>query len=135
MAKRKKEAPDPIDRHVGARVKARRTGLGVSQSDLGKVIDVTFQQVQKYENGSNRIGASNLFKIATALGVEVGYFFEGLDAGNARGRGLGEKGQATFDTDPMSNRESVKLVHAYYQIPEEDIRQQIYKLVKTLATG
>ena len=67
MAKTKKEAPDLIDRHVGARVKARRTGLGISQSDLGKVVDVTFQQVQKYENGSNRIGASNLFKIATAV--------------------------------------------------------------------
>ena len=139
MAKPKKDAPDPIDRHVGARVKARRTGLGISQADLGKALGVTFQQVQKYENGANRIGASNLFRIATALNTQVGYFFEGLDVGHARQpgqtAGLAEQPQATFDQDPLSSREAVKLVHAYFQITEPDIRQQVYKLVKTLSEG
>jgi len=138
MAKRKKDAPDPIDCHVGARIKARRTGLGISQAEMGRALGVTFQQVQKYENGSNRVGSSNLFRIATLLGVGVGYFFEGLSADHAEapdGNGLTDRPQATFDQDPLSSREAIKLVHAYYQIPEADVRQQVYKLVKTLSEG
>ena len=135
MAKPKKDAPDPIDRHVGARVKARRTGLGISQAELGKALGITFQQIQKYENGTNRIGASNLFRIAVALDTHVGYFFEGLDAGYTRAKGLGEQPQTTFDQDPLSSPEAVKLVHAYFQITEPDIRHQVFKLVRTLSAG
>lgn len=69
-----KEGPDPIDIFVGSRVRARRTGLRISQTKLGEFLGVTFQQVQKYENGGNRIGASNLYKLARALDVEVGFF-------------------------------------------------------------
>lgn len=136
MTKRKKDGPDPIDCHVGARIKARRTGLGISQAELGKALDVTFQQVQKYENGANRVGSSNLFRIATLLGVGVDYFFEGLSTDHARlsnGGGLKDQPQATFAQDPLSSREAVKLVHAYFQIAEPDIRQQVFKLIKTLS--
>ena len=70
--------PDPIDQYVGSRVRARRVGLRMSQTNLGQTIDVTFQQVQKYENGTNRISASNLYKIAKALAVDVSYFFDGI---------------------------------------------------------
>ena len=70
------EGPDPIDRHVGTRIRGRRVGLRISQTKLGHSIGVTFQQIQKYESGTNRVGASNLFKIAKALEVEVSFFFE-----------------------------------------------------------
>lgn len=75
----KDNGPDPIDRYVGARVRQRRAEARISQTTLGKQIGVTFQQIQKYENGTNRIGASNLFKIAHILGVAVVYFYEGID--------------------------------------------------------
>ncbi|WP_244556825.1 helix-turn-helix domain-containing protein [Fulvimarina manganoxydans] len=70
---------DPIDVHVGARVKLRRKRLGMSQERLGATLNVTFQQIQKYERGANRIGASNLYKISCALGVSPAFFFEGID--------------------------------------------------------
>ena len=73
-----KEAPDPIDIHVGQRIKARRVGLRISQSEIGKALEVTFQQIQKYENGANRVGASNLYKMSKALNVEVSYFFDDM---------------------------------------------------------
>src|SRR5512144_1919283 len=72
------DGPDPIDQHVGTRIRGRRVGLRISQTKLGQSIGVTFQQIQKYESGTNRVGASNLFKIAKALGVEVSFFFEGV---------------------------------------------------------
>src|SRR5512134_2619725 len=71
------DSPDPIDRHVRTRIRGRRVGLRISQTKLGQAIGVTFQQIQKYESGTNRVGASNLFKIAKALGVDVSFFFEG----------------------------------------------------------
>ena len=71
---------DPIDKYVGSRVRVRRLGLGMSQTKLGRAIGVTFQQVQKYENGANRIGASNLYKIAKALGVDVAFLYDGMPA-------------------------------------------------------
>src|SRR5512132_3925215 len=88
------EGPDPIDQHVGTRIRGRRVGLRISQTKLGHSIGVTFQQIQKYESGSNRVGASNLFKIAKALGVDVSFFFEGVSlerlAGPAPNLGLAE---------------------------------------------
>src|SRR5512147_2930210 len=71
------DGPDPIDQHVGTRIRGRRVGLRISQTKLGQAIGVTFQQIQQYESGTNRVGASNLFKIAKALGVDVSFFFEG----------------------------------------------------------
>ena len=78
---------DPVDRHVGARVRARRRACGVSQTDLGAALSLTFQQIQKYERGANRISASKLYGVARALGAPIEFFFEGLpDTANADGR-------------------------------------------------
>jgi len=134
-----KGTPNLIDKYVGSRVRARRVGLRLSQTNLGQAIGVTFQQIQKYENGSNRIGASNLFKIANALGVEVAFFFEGMpdDIAKAglipRGMELAEKAPADFDHDPMSSRESIELMHNYFRIGDPQVRKRLFQFVKSLA--
>ena len=113
MTKRpRKEQPDPIDVYVGSRVRARRMGLRISQAQIGKTLGVTFQQVQKYENGANRIGSSNLYKLSQALEVDVSFFFDGLASAkpNKSGPGLSEQ-SAGFEHDPMLAPESIKLVH------------------------
>lgn len=134
-----REEPDPVDTHVGKRLRARRVGMRISQSDIGKKLGVTFQQIQKYENGSNRVGASNLFKLAGALDVPVAYFFEELPKGMAGG--FAEGNQDGFDHgkgkgkthDPMSEPESIKLVHNYFRIDSPAVRQQVFQLVKSIA--
>lgn len=131
-----KEGPDPIDIHVGSRVRARRTGLGISQTKLGDVLGVTFQQVQKYENGGNRIGASNLFRISKALDTNVDFFFEGMSdvTINAASGAQGLAETVThFDHDPLTSKESIELVHNFYRITDEDVRVRLAKFVKALA--
>jgi len=125
-----KEAPDPIDLHVGKRVRGRRVGLGVSQTKLGQAIGVTFQQIQKYENGANRIGSSNLYKIAKALEVEVSYLFEGIDDVS---RGLSEGKQSKFEEDPLRSREAIELMHNYYRIGDQQVRKRLFQFVKALS--
>lgn len=127
-----KDAPDPIDIHVGQRLKARRVGLRISQSDIGKALDVTFQQVQKYENGANRVGASNLFRLAQALNVDVSYFFEDM-APPSKLKGLSDQPVARFEHDPMSQPESIKLVHNYFRIASPAVRSRVFQLVKSIA--
>ncbi|OEJ69176.1 helix-turn-helix domain-containing protein [Magnetovibrio blakemorei] len=127
-----KETPDPIDIHVGQRLKARRVGLRISQSDIGKALDVTFQQVQKYENGANRIGASNLYKLAQALNVDVSYFFEDMPSAQKM-RSLSDQPAAAFEHDPMSQPESIKLVHNYFRIASPSVRARMFQLVKSIA--
>lgn len=128
----KADGPDPIDRYVGSRVRARRVGMRMSQTKLGDAITVTFQQVQKYENGTNRIGASNLFKISRALGVDVSFFFEGLpDAENGVQRIV--NGTDNIETDPMTSREAIELMHNYYRVQDESVRKRLSQFVKTLA--
>ena len=139
MARRrtiKDDGPDPIDKFVGSRVRARRVGLRISQTKLGDAIGVTFQQVQKYENGTNRIGASNLFKISKTLSVEVAFFFEGLDADEEAAKelaGLSEGSQTKFDVDPMSSREAIELMHNYFRVKDKNIKKKLSQLVKTMA--
>lgn len=137
MSKRvAKEAPDPIDKYVGARVRGRRLGLRMSQTKLGEAIGVTFQQVQKYENGTNRIGASNLFKVAKTLGVEVGYFFQEMPDVAWKGDqkiGMGERSLPEFEHDPLSSREAIELTHNYYRIGDGQVRKRLSQLVKSLA--
>lgn len=127
-----KEAPDPIDIHVGQRLKARRVGLRVSQSDIGKALDVTFQQIQKYENGANRIGASNLYRLAKALNVDVSYFFEDL-ASPTKLRALSDQPAEGFEHDPMTQSESIKLVHNYFRIASPSVRARVFQLVKSIS--
>ncbi len=134
-----KGTPNLIDKYVGSRVRARRVGLRLSQTNLGQAIGVTFQQIQKYENGSNRVGASNLYKIANALSVEVSFFFTAIpeDIAKAglipRGKTMAEPPAAQFDHDPMSSRETIELMHNYFRIPDPLVRKRLFQFVKTLA--
>lgn len=135
------DGPDPIDRFVGARIRGRRLGLRISQTKLGHAIGVTFQQVQKYESGTNRVGASNLFRIAKALGVEVSFFFDGLPPDGLGAQdtvgamGMSDNPIPDFDGDPMSSRESFELMHNYFRIPDPGVRRRLYLLVKQLAAN
>lgn len=127
-----KEAPDPIDIHVGQRLKARRVGLRISQSEIGKALDVTFQQIQKYENGANRVGASNLYRLSKALNVDVSYFFEDMESA-PKISALSDQPAASFDHDPMTQPESIKLVHNYCRIASPAVRARMFQLVKSIA--
>lgn len=127
-----KETPDPIDIHVGQRLKARRVGLRISQSEIGTALNVTFQQIQKYENGANRIGASNLYRLAKALNVDVSYFFEDM-ASDAKLKALSDQPAAHFSHDPMMQPESIKLVHNYFHIASASVRARVFQLVKSIA--
>jgi transcriptional regulator with XRE-family HTH domain len=131
------DGPDPIDQHVGTRIRGRRVGLRISQTKLGQSIGVTFQQIQKYESGTNRVGASNLFKIAKALGVEVAFFFEGVAreqmAMASPSPGLAEPPPQSFDVNPMNSREAFELMHNYFRIADPTIRKRLFQLVRVLA--
>ena len=121
--------PDPIDAYVGSRLKIRRAGLRMSQTKMGEVTGVSFQQIQKYENGMNRIGAGNLYKISKALGVEVGYFFEGVeDAVIVDATPQGE----IPDEDPMNAIESTRLARDFIRIKDDMVRRRIRELFKEL---
>lgn len=127
-----KEAPDPIDIHVGQRIKARRVGMRISQSKIGEALDVTFQQIQKYENGANRVGASNLYRLSKALDVDVSYFFADMPSGSKM-HSLTDQPAASFEHDPMSQPESIKLVHNYFRIASPAIRNRVFQLVKSIS--
>lgn len=131
----KADGPDPIDRYVGTRVRGRRVGLRISQTKLGEAIGVTFQQVQKYENGTNRIGASNLYKISKTLGVDVAFFYEGIEGMEEANKysELSDISQATFESDPMASREAIELMHNFYRVSDESVRRRLAQFVKTLA--
>ena len=131
--------PHPVDVHVGGRVRQRRTLLGLSQEKLGEAIGLTFQQVQKYERGTNRIGASRLFELSKVLDVSIAYFFEELSdysgqRGQQRLRELAEE-QETYERDPLAKRETLELVRAYYKIKEPSVRKRLFDMCKALATS
>jgi transcriptional regulator with XRE-family HTH domain len=129
------DGPDPIDRHVGTRIRGRRVGLRISQTKLGQAIGVTFQQIQKYESGTNRVGASNLFKIAQALSVDVSFFFDGVRhevAGSMHSMGLADQPPSAFDVNPMNSREAFELMHNYFRIPDPTVRKRLFQLVRVL---
>ena len=119
-------ANDPVDIHVGSKLRLRRNLLGLSQTDLGKMLGITFQQIQKYERGSNRIAASRLFKLSEVLVVPVSYFFDGLSPAKA-------PLATVVNADLLAGRETGKLVRAYYQIPDTGVRRQIMELMNALA--
>ncbi len=129
--------PSPVDVHVGARLRVRRTLLGMSQTTLGDAIGLTFQQVQKYERGSNRISASRLFALTRVLDVPIEYFFDDMPAAVAAyspGRGGGKaKKPPSYEPNPMAKRETLELVRAYYKITDPQIRKRLYQL--TMAAG
>jgi len=132
--------PDPIDIHVGLRVKMRRTLLRISQEQLAGDIGVTFQQVQKYESGHNRISASRLFDISCVLDCPISYFFEdisdevtsGRTTPEARtGRGL-PKSRPGHDNDPMRRTETLELVRAYWRLHSAELRRNFLDLLSNM---
>jgi len=133
--RRKSNGPHPIDVHVGSRVRLRRNMLSLSQEKLGEAIGLTFQQVQKYERGANRIGASRLMELSRVLDVPVSFFFDETDPVRAPAIPLGfeETPQEGFDSDPMRKRETQDLIGAYYEIDDAAIRRRLFELVKSLA--
>ncbi len=132
--------PNPVDIHVGSRVRLRRTLLGFSQEKLADAIGLTFQQVQKYERGANRIGASRLYELSRVLDVPVSFFFDDMSsevAGRAArdGGGMSESPQPPFETDALAKRETLELVRAYYRIIDPHVRKKVADLVKTMASA
>lgn len=133
----------PVDVHVGTRMRQRRTLLGMSQTKLGNAVALTFQQVQKYERGANRVGASRLYEFANALDVPVAYFFDEMPGNALAGRPMGAKVRKdsgfaetgspfSAEKDPLIKRETLQLVRAYYNLREKAVRKRVYDLVKTL---
>jgi transcriptional regulator with XRE-family HTH domain len=137
-------AGHPVDVHVGTRVRQRRTLLGMSQEKLGEAVGLTFQQIQKYERGANRIGSSRLYEFSKVLDVPVSYFFEEMPVnvlvGPRRGRGrkggFAEEGTPFEDEkDPLAKRETLELVRAYYKIDEAKVRKRIFEMVKAVGSA
>ena len=128
--------PDPVDVHVGTRLRLRRTLIGMSQEQLAAALNITFQQVQKYERGTNRISASRLFQASRALGVPVSWFFEEMTdsaaaASATPGVVAGEK--AGIDPDrKLLRRETLELVRAYYSITDVRLRRRLYEMAKAM---
>ena len=128
-----------VDVHVGSRIRLRRTLMGMSQEQLSQQLNITFQQVQKYERGTNRVSASRLWDISQILDVDISYFFEDMTR-ETRARSPrrissgGDAGGARDDTtDPMARRETLELVRAYYSIEQQAFRRQITAMVKSFA--
>lgn len=132
--------PSPIDVHVGSRIRLRRTLLGMSQERLGEALGLTFQQVQKYERGVNRVGASRLFDLSRVLDVPISFFFDdmpdsvtsafGMHSAR-RPAGLTEAQESVTD-DTMNRRETLELVRAYYRISDPSLRKRVFDLIKSM---
>ena len=132
-----KKAPNPIDKHVGSRVRMRRMMLGMSQEKLGNNLGLTFQQVQKYEKGTNRIGASRLQQISQILQVPVSFFFEGAPAhaNAARVDGMGEAPSPAYVSDFLATSDGLALTKAFMRISDSKLRRRIVDLVEQIAVG
>ncbi len=139
-----KGVPDIIDKHVGKQLKNRRILIGLSQEKLAEHIGVTFQQVQKYERGSNRISASRLYSFSKLLEVSIDYFYDGLPGISAQKAiyGMSDNKQQGFNSAPdhsknipedlMTQKETIDLVRSYYSVDDEKKRKDILKMVKTM---
>jgi transcriptional regulator with XRE-family HTH domain len=134
----------PVDVHVGARMRQRRALLGMSQTNLGSAVGLTFQQIQKYERGSNRIGASRLFEFSKVLDVPVSLFFEEMPSNALAGRPMSGRGKKDLgeaatpfehEKDPLAKRETLELVRAYYKIREPRVRKRIFEMVKAVGAA
>lgn len=127
----------PVDIYVGRRLRLRRTILGMSQEAIGKMVGVTFQQIQKYERGINRMGSSRLYSFSKALGVPISYFFEGFDDYSAQqseeGLAAAEPATPAFVHDAANNRDVFEVMRAFSQIKSPAVRKRIIDLVKAMA--
>jgi len=134
----------PVDIHVGTRIRQRRTLLAMSQTKVGDAVGLTFQQIQKYERGANRIGSSRLYEFAKVLDVPVSYFFDEMPSNALSGRPMSGRGRKGFgeagtpfaqEKDPLIKRETLELVRAYYKIREGRVRKRIFETVKALGAA
>lgn len=130
-----KKAPNPTDKHVGSRVRMRRMMLGMSQEKLGDSLGLTFQQVQKYEKGTNRIGASRLQQISQILQVPVSFFFEGAPSAQTSGRheATGEAPSPAYVSDFLATSDGLALTKAFMRIDDSKLRRRIVDLVEQIA--
>ena len=125
-------SPNPVDLHVGGRIRMRRKFLGMSQETLATALDLTFQQVQKYERGSNRISASKLYETAKTLKAPIAYFFEGY--GETEGvEGFSESASEQFVHNFLMTTEGIELAEAFPRVPNAKLRRRVLELVRTLA--
>ncbi|CAP55344.1 helix-turn-helix domain-containing protein [Gluconacetobacter diazotrophicus] len=141
--------PSPVDVHVGGRIRLRRTLMGLSQERLGDALGLTFQQVQKYERGTNRVSASRLYELSEVLDVPVSFFFDGLDSGQAGSKATNAipgfaQAQEAFGGAPegaapaseialFSRREMIELVRIYYRIEDPAMRRRVLDLIRMMA--
>ncbi len=140
MSSDKESRPSPIDVHVGTRIRLRRTLLGMSQERLGDSLGLTFQQVQKYERGVNRVGASRLFDLSRVLDVPISFFFDDMPDSLAANFGGGPNRRSSgmqdaadgFGDDTLSRRETLELVRAYYRITDPSVRKRVFDLIKSM---
>ena len=135
MEKENKKKPNPTDIHVGSRIRLRRNMLGMSQEKLGEHLGITFQQIQKYEKGTNRVGASRLQAIASIMGVAVGFFFEDMPgAEGAAPAGFSEDASTTLAVEFSTSAEGLQLNRAFVKISDPKVRRKIIELVRTLSS-
>jgi len=128
------KAPDPVDKYVGSRVRMRRIMLGMSQERLGEALSLTFQQVQKYEKGTNRMGASRIQQISEILQVPVSFLFEGGPSGRAGAQGFdGVSPSPTYVSDFLATSEGLALTRAFTRIADAKLRRSIVDLVEQIA--
>ena len=123
--------PNLVDAHVGARLRQRRMLLGISQEQLAEMLGLTFQQVQKYERGTNRVSASRLFQLARTLDTPITWFFEDME--HESGSEAEMPSSEPADIDPMSRRETLELVRVYSRIDDRKVRKKLYEMAKALA--
>lgn len=129
-----KKAPNSIDKHVGSRVRMRRMMIGMSQEQLGEALGLTFQQVQKYEKGTNRVGASRLQRISEILRVPVSFLFEGVPTDISKGEGLSSVQSPTYVSDFFTTSQGLALIRAFTRINDAELRRSIVSLVEQISS-
>ena len=127
------KAPNPVDKYVGSRVRMRRIMLGMSQEKLGEALGLTFQQVQKYEKGTNRVGASRIQQISEILQVPVSFFLEGGPSGTASAEGYSEGSSPAYISDFLATSEGLALTRAFTRITDAKLRRSIVEMVEQIA--
>lgn len=133
-----KSGPHPVDVHVGRRLRSRRTILGMSQEELGEAVNITFQQIQKYERGFNRMGASRLYEFACILNIDVSYFFEDYDVNvptDTNKNSLLDTEEFAKEYERSNNKEVLTLIRAYYGISSDKVRKKLLGLVKSISSS